>query len=117
DPFAGWNVLAIVPRSEVIDATPQIDPLVPGNQGDLNMNFVFNDQDLIYRHRLLFGAKLQYYVVQLTIEAQFALKGSSVDDRRGSNEICMPNSTTMVCDAKDSAAAQRTISVSAGVDF
>ncbi|MGE0546004.1 MAG: hypothetical protein AB7O24_25670 [Kofleriaceae bacterium] len=117
DPFAGWNVLAIIPRSEVIDATPEIDPLTPGNQDDLNMNFVFSDQDLIYRHRLFFGAKLQYYVVQLTIEAQFALKGSSLDDRRGSNELCMPNSSTTICDAKDTAAGQRTISVSAGVDF
>jgi hypothetical protein len=29
----------------------------------------------------------------------------------------MPDSTTLDCDAKDTAAAQRTLSLSAGVDF
>jgi hypothetical protein len=117
DPYAGWNLLLIVPRSEVIDPTPEIDPLTPGNQLDLNMNFVFADQDLILRHRFLAGVKLQFYVVQLTVEAQFALKGSSIDDRQGTADRCMPQSDTASCDAKDTAAAQRTLSLSAGVDF
>jgi hypothetical protein len=78
---------------------------------------VFKDQDTIFRHRLFVGAKLQYYVFQLTLEAQFALAGSSVDDRNGTSTACMPNSTTTACDAKDSAKAQRTLSMSAGFDF
>jgi hypothetical protein len=119
DPFGGWNVLMIVPRSEVIDPTPNIDPLSPEGMasGDLLLNFVFKDQDIILRHRLFFGAKLQYYVFQLTVEASFALAGSSIDDRSGTSEPCMPSSTTTVCDAKDTAAAQRTLSMSAGFDF
>lgn len=117
DPFVGWNLLMIVPRSEVIDPTPNIDSLQPGNETDSDLNFVFRDQDNIYRHRFLVGAKFQYYVFQLTLEAQFALAGSSVDDRSGTTDACMPSSTTANCDAKDASPAQRTLSMSAGFDF
>jgi hypothetical protein len=117
DPFAGWNLLMIIPRSEVIDGTPNIDPLLPGNEADTMNNFVFKDQATILRNRIFFGAKLQYYVFQLTLEAQFAFAGSSVDDRTGTGTPCMPNSTTTNCDAKDAAAAQRTLALSAGFDF
>src|SRR5262249_4933132 len=79
DPFGGWNLLMIVPRSEVIEGSPNIDPLSPGNQGDEMLNFVFKDQNNIYRNRFFVGAKLQYYVFEVTLEAQFALAGSSVD--------------------------------------
>jgi hypothetical protein len=118
DPFAGWNLLMIIPRSEVIDATPNVDSLPPaGDEMDATNNFVFKDQATIYRQRILVGVKLQYYVVQLTVEAQIALAGSSVDDRPGSSDACQPNSTTSNCDAKDISAAQTTLSVSAGFDF
>ena len=117
DPYAGYNILLIVPRSEVIDPTPTIDPLVPGNEGDSTKNFVFKEQDNIVRHRIVAGAKLQYYVLQLTLEASFASKGSSLDDRTGVTDACMPNSSTANCDAKDTAKAQTTLSISAGLDF
>jgi hypothetical protein len=117
DPFAGWDLLMIVPRSEVLDATPQIDPLQMGNEADANNNFAFADQAAIYRQRIMVGAKLQYYVLQLTIEAQYALAGSSVDDRAGTSAACQANSMTTSCDATDIAAAQTTLSVSAGFDF
>jgi hypothetical protein len=119
DPYGGWNLLMIVPRSEVIDPTPHIDSLDPDGtpNTDLMLNFVFKDQDIIFRNRIFFGAKLQYYVFQLTVEAQFALAGSSIDDRSGTSEPCLPSSTTTVCDAKDTAKAQRTLSMSAGFDF
>jgi hypothetical protein len=117
DPYAGWNLLMIVPRSEVIDPTPNIDPLVMGNELDSELNFVFREQDTIFRNRFLVGAKLKYYVFHLTLEAQFALKGSSVDDRAGTDAACMPDSMTANCDAKDTAKAQRTLSLSAGFDF
>jgi hypothetical protein len=117
DPFAGWNLLMIIPRTEVLEGTPGIDPLQPGNDADANNNFVFADQSVIYRHRLLVGAKLQYHVVQLTLEAQYALAGSSVDDRLGTSAPCMLDSDTSNCDAEDTAAAQTTLSLSAGVAF
>jgi hypothetical protein len=115
DPFAGWNLLMIIPRTEVLEGTPGIDPLQMGT--DANNNFVFADQSVIYRHRLVVGAKLQYHVVQLTLEAQYALAGSSVDDRAGTSEPCMLASATSNCDAEDTAAAQTTLSLSAGVAF
>jgi hypothetical protein len=93
DPFVGWNVLLIIPRSEVIDPTPQVDPLVMGNEADSLQNFVFKDQDNVVRQRIVFGTKVQYYVFQFTLEATFALKGKSLDDRSGTTEVCMPNST------------------------
>jgi hypothetical protein len=117
EPFVGWNLLLIIPRSDVIDATPEIDSLRPGNERDAGNNFVFKDQATIYRNRLLVGAKARYYIVQLTLEAQLALAGSSVDDSPGTSAPCQPRSTTTSCDARDSAAAQTTWSLSAGVDF
>jgi hypothetical protein len=117
DPYAGWNLLMIIPRSEVIDPTPNVDPLTMGNELDSDNNFVFRDQDTIFRNRVVLGLKLQYYVVQLTLEVQLAFKGNSVDDRSGTSAACMQDSTTANCDAKDTAASQRTVSMSAGFDF
>src|SRR5690606_11268584 len=117
DPFAGWNLLLIVPRSEVIDPTPHIDPLDPMTEADRDNSFVFVDQDNIYRNRFFVGAKLQYYVFQLTLQASFALAGSSLDDRAGTTDRCLAASPTTFCDAEDTAAAQRTLSLSAGLDF
>jgi hypothetical protein len=117
NPYAGWNLLMIIPRSEVIDATPNVDPLVPENAADITNNLVFAEQDTIFRNRFFAGAKFQYYVFQFTIEAHIALAGSSVDDRSGTSEACVPNATTSNCDAADTAAAQRTLSISAGFSF
>ncbi len=118
DPFAGWNLLMIVPRSEVIDPTPHIDPLEPGNAMDSQLSFVFRDQDTIFRNRFMVGVKLQYYVVQLTLEAAFATSGSSVDDQPGTTEKCGNGmAETTACDSDDRAAGQRTLSMSAGFDF
>jgi len=117
DPFVGWDLLVIVPRSELIDATPNIDPLHPGDEMDASNDFVFPDQAVIYRNRILVGAKLQYDVVQLTVEAQVALAGSSADGRAGTSEPCQPSSATTRCEAKDTAGAQTTLSLSAGFNF
>lgn len=117
DPFAGYNLLAIIARSEVLDATPDVDSLAPGNEMDVGNNFVFQDQSPIYRHRIVLGAKLQYYIFHMTLEGQYALAGSSTDTRTNAGQPCQPNSTTAACDATDTAAAQTTLSLSAGFDF
>lgn len=117
DPFAGWDMLLIIPRSQVIDGTPEIDALQPGDEMDAANNFVFRDQATITRQRFLAGAKFQYSLVQLTLEAQYALAGSSVDDRAGTTTACQPRSTTAGCEATDTAAAQITVSLSAGIAF
>jgi hypothetical protein len=114
-PYGGWNALIVVPRSEVLDATPGVSSL--DDRDDANLNFVFKDQDNVLRHRIFVGAKLQYYVFQLTVEAAFALAGSSMDDRGGTSEPCTLMSITTACDSTDLARAQRTISVSLGLDF
>jgi len=114
-PYGGWNLLVIVPRGEVLDATPQVDSL--DNAEDSNLNFVFRDQDDILRHRIFLGAKLQYYVFQMTLEAAYALKGGSEDDRGGTDNECTLMGTTESCDSPDLAHAQRTLSVSLGLDF
>jgi hypothetical protein len=117
DPFLGWNLLMIIPRSEVIDPTPNVDSLDPDNMADSENSFVFKDQDLILRNRFAVGVKVQFSVVQLTVEGTYALAGTSKDDRPGTNVACAAQSETTICDAKDSSKAQRTLSVSAGVDF
>ncbi len=83
----------------------------------ITVDFVLKDQDNIYRNRFFVGAKLQYYVFQLTIEGSLARAGTSVDDRSGTTTPCMPSSTTTVCDATDQAGSQRTLTVSGGFDF
>ena len=116
-PYGGWNMLFIIPRSEVLDATPHIDSLEPGNDDDANLNFVFKDQDNVLRQRIFVGTKMQYYVFELTLEAAFALAGSSVDDRSGADTDCALMSTTTSCDSPDQAGAQSTFSMSLGLDF
>jgi hypothetical protein len=117
-PYGGWNVLWIVPRSEVIDKTPGID--TRADPSDINMNFAFKDQQTITRHRFFGGFKLQYYVFQLTFEAMIALPGSSVDDRSGTDMDCAdidPTRPTTSCDSTDQSGTQETYTVSVGLDF
>lgn len=120
DPYAGWNLLIIVPRSEVVDRTPHIDALDPAAENDDAMNFVFKNQTDIYRNRLFFGTKVQYYVFALTLEASFTLAGSSVDDRGGTDMACSDVTSTSDldrCDATDQAALQEAFAISLGMDF
>lgn len=115
-PFAGWNWLLIVPRSEVIDKTPNID--VRDDPNDANLSFTFPDQDTIIRQRFFGGVKLNYYVFALALEANFALAGSSTDDRGGTDLNCADSTTlTANCDATDEAGAQSTFTISLAVDF
>jgi len=117
-PYVAWNWLFIVPRSEVIDKTPNIDSRA--DPADANMNFAFSDQDDIIRQRILFGSKFKYYIFTLTLEASFALKGTSVDDKAGTSMRCRdvdPSAPTSDCDATDIAGAQTTFTTSLGLDF
>jgi len=116
EPYLGWNMLIMVPRSEVIDPTPDVDPLDPANVNDRVLNFVFKDQDDITRQRFFIGAKLQYYVFEVTVEADLALAGKSVDDRSG-DRVCTLASTTTACDSTDQAGSQKTFTIAVGLDF
>jgi hypothetical protein len=118
-PYGGWNHLWIVPRSEVIDKTPQIDPF--DMPADINMNFAFKDQANITRNRFFGGLKLKYYVFALTAEAMITTAGGSTDDRIGTDFNCTDSPTnpasTTGCDAKDQAGAQETYTISFAFDF
>lgn len=115
-PYGGWNWLFIIPRSEVIDKTPNVDLLE--DPMDIQNNFVFKNQDNINRSRVFAGAKLKYYVFTLTMEAAYTFGGSSVDDTPGTDLDCrdIPSPTSQ-CDAVDSASGQSSFTTSLGLDF
>jgi hypothetical protein len=117
NPYAGYDLLVIIPRSEVVDPTPNVDPLDEGMANDRALNFVFEDQDPILRQRIFLGAKAQFGAATITVEGQLALAGSSVDDRGGTSTRCETGSLTEQCDAKDIAASQQSLTVSAGLEF
>ncbi len=114
DPYAGWDLLMIVPRSQVIDPTPNLDPLQTPS-ASLN-NFTFLDQQTIYRNKLFLGAKLKYDILEITLEGALTLAGTSVDNE-GTNTPCAPMTTTEACNAKDTAALQRSLALNAGFEF
>jgi hypothetical protein len=116
-PYGGWNPMWIVPRSQVLDRTPAIASTT--NPDDMKNNFVFPDQDAIFRQRFFLGFKLKYYVFSLTAEASFALAGSSVDDRTGTDVACSVATADQKgnCDATDRSQMQQTYSVSLSLDF
>jgi hypothetical protein len=116
-PYIGWNYLWIVPRSEVIDATPQVDAFTTPN--DIRANFVFPDQDDVTRQRIFGGIKVKYYVFAISLEVNVALSGSSVDDREGTNDDCrnVPADQRNRCDAHDEAGGQRTFAISVSMDI
>jgi hypothetical protein len=110
EPYAGYNLLLIVPRSEVIDKTPHI-------ADDRGLHFVLAHQDDIVRQRIFTGFKLQYYVFALLLEANIAMAGSSVDDRGTGVECTGVNPATANCDATDQAKLQQTYTLAVGLDF
>jgi len=114
-PYGGWNLLTIVPRSEVVDRTPGVDQITEPT--DRINSFVFLDQDNIYRNRFFAGMKLKYHVFMLALEANLALAGTSVDDRAGTDTMCDAAGSTEDCDAKDAAASQQTYTVTVGFDW
>jgi hypothetical protein len=99
-PYLGWNWLVIVPRSEVIDKTPNIDSVAEPT--DSAMDFTFEDQDDIIRNRLFAGVLLRYYVFALGLEGALAFAGSSVDGGT---------------DAADGSGSQASFTATAGFDF
>ena len=110
EPYLGGNLLFIVPRSKVVDPTPNIPD-------DINLNFVFRDQENILRNRIFAGFKLQYYVFALLFEANIALKGSSVDNQPGDMDCNLVGAMRDDCDSTDEAGSQQTYTIGIGLDF
>ncbi|MCC6997124.1 MAG: hypothetical protein IT370_21095 [Deltaproteobacteria bacterium] len=106
EPYAGGNMMWIIPRSEVVDATPNID--ATQNPQDIRLNFVFPEQDDIRRIRFFLGMKFRYYLFSLTLEAAHTLAGSTTDVR--------VESGTRI-EVKDEAGSQQTYSASLSMDL
>jgi hypothetical protein len=124
-PYAGYNLLWIIPRSQVLDANPRCDAYVtstnpaatcpdprdlnatiaPGAT-ELNSNFVFRNQDTILRHRVFVGLKLKFHIVAVIADYAWIAKGSS-SDNGGAGGAKIP----------DQAVDQHQISVALALDF
>jgi hypothetical protein len=114
-PYLGWSWLLILARSELIDATPEVDALA--EPADRNADFLFVDQDAIHRQRVVAGAKLTYSVITVGLEAAISQAGSSTDDRAGTVMCGATAAPTADCDAEDAAARQTTITANVGATF
>ncbi len=116
-PYAGWNRLWIIPRSQVIDETPGV--AVKDDPGDAANNFVFPDENSISRTRWFVGFKLKYYLFALTAEADFIGSGSSSFTPMGATQPCDSAVATAQgsCVAADKSGSQTTLSFSASFDF
>ena len=116
-PYAGWNMLFIVPHSGVLDATPNIDPLATPGNADSNSDFVLKDQATITRQRLFLGAKFQTHDFTIAAEVQHAFAGSSTDTVDGATTTCVANGNTENCNSPDTSQSQTTWLVSVGTAF
>lgn len=116
-PYLGYAFMWIIPRSQVIDKTPNV--AVKDNPDDIRNNFVFPDQDNIQRQRVFAGFKAKYYVFAVTFEVDLAMAGSSVDDRPGVTTKCDMAAATEKdnCDAVDQSGAQPAYSIALSLDF
>jgi hypothetical protein len=117
-PYAGFNFLWIVPRSEVLDASPWCDAFRPmptdpnamhycpmaNNATDLNNNFVFKEQSNILRYRYFVGMKVKFYVLSFIGEWEMTAAGSS-------------SATIDGQPVPDQSSAQQTVAVSILLDF
>lgn len=104
-PYAGYNALMIISDSRVIIGQKWVD----GNStyGDV----IFDDQDTIIRHRVFFGARLNYYKFVFTLEGVFSLAGTSTD------EVIVNASTNATQQIKDASKLQQTYTLSIGWDW
>ena len=119
DPFAGWNLLMIVPRSEVIDATPNVDPLAPGNDMDAQQQLRVQGPGDDLSPALL--RRRQAAVLRRPADARGRSSRSPAPrstTARAPADACMPQlDDAATATRKDTATAQTTLSISAGFDF
>jgi len=100
EPFAGWNLLLIDAKSNLVDA-----PAQGGPAPSAVMKFRFPDQNLILRNRWYAGAKVRLWKLFLTAEVAFAPAGHSSDGSASSGM------------ASDGSQSQKSACLSAGFDL
>lgn len=126
-PYLGYQFLWIIADSEVLDATPAINPIrksrdnLPNDPMRLNECyhpdcrglFAFADQGNITRHRGFVGMKANFYVATIIVEYSFFASGSKSDeiyDNLGGTQL-------IPLEVPDAAGTQHSISLSLGLDF
>lgn len=115
DPYVNYGFVFVVPRSQVLEGTPNIDPNDPGNDADNNNNFVLRDQNAIVRQRAQFGIRLEFARITATAALDYAPKGRSRDNAPGTEAECTATPTTNLCDSVDASASQVSFFLSAGL--
>jgi hypothetical protein len=123
-PYTGYQLLWIIADSEVLDATPAIDPMVDtstaaqGNPLKLNQcwaadcvgDFSFANQSNITRHRFFIGMRANFYLVSLSLEyTYFASGGKSDEIATAAN---MPGLVI-----PDGSGSQHSVSVAVSLDY
>ncbi|MFH0899123.1 MAG: hypothetical protein V2A73_00700 [Pseudomonadota bacterium] len=114
EPYAGWNYLWIIPRSEVIDKAV---PPEGGTTEFAHVQFAFAPQQAITRSRLFAGFKLKYNVLVFSTELNVALSGKSIDDTPATQPCGTPAIPLNQCDAQDRAGTQYTLAASVALGF
>jgi hypothetical protein len=95
DPYLGFAALMTFAKSQVIDATPNIDAYRDGPTSlDLNSNTTFPDPDTILRWQLFVGFRLQYSWLALTSEFVYTFCNDSAMD-------CALRPNNKIVDASD----------------
>jgi hypothetical protein len=110
-PYLGYEALLIFARSTVLDATPNCDEFPDdfnedacGAGGPATPEFVFDQQDVILRHRPYLGLRFIFSVIRVTAEAMFVPGGTTSDTVDGVS-------------ATDASALQQQYTISIGLDF
>jgi len=111
---AAYVLLFILPRSQVLEGTPNIHPNTPGQNLDNNLNFVLRDQNPIIRQRLGVGARLEAARFTASLGLDYTFAGSSKDNAPSTNEVCSTVPTTDSCDSVDKSGSQVTVNLSLG---
>lgn len=123
-PYVGYQLLWIVADSEVLDATPAVDAMdqtIKNAQGDpfqynrcmvsdCNGNFTFADQANITRHRVFFGARINFYIASLLVEYSLFASGGKSDE-------VFEKATKTKIEIPDDSGTQHNVSFSIELDF
>ena len=116
-PYVGYDALLIFSNSGILDSTPGQDEIMDGSvpcaNGDpmcmVQPEFVFNEQDVIVRHRPYLGMRFIFSVLRLGLEAMFVPPGGS----SSSVTLVGGGSETVT----DQSGFQQQYTISLGLDF
>lgn len=109
-PYAGYEALFVVSRSQVLDSTPACDEFPDNFNEDQctattgTSEFVYKNSGAIIRHRPYLGVRVIFSVIRLGVEAMFVPAGSSTGDVDGQT-------------VTDGSGLQQQYTFSVGLDF